>query len=55
MKIAAMIELIFAIILIGVFMLSLLVFKDIMIIDWIVLAFGVLNLAYYISMKKGKS
>ena len=51
MKIAATIELVFAIILIGVFMITLLVFDDIMVIDWIVLAFGVLNLAYYISIK----
>ena len=55
MKTGAVLGLFFAIILLGSFTISWLVFENLMVTDWFVLAMGVLNLAYFIlQVKTGK-
>ena len=55
MKASSVIELIAGIILIGLFMLSWLVFKNIKVTDWLALAFGVVDLVYFaLTIKQGK-
>ena len=56
MKASSVIELIFGIIMICLFLLPWLVFKDIKTADWIALALGVLNLIFFaVSLKNNKS